>query len=158
MEKIEIGIVTKPQGLKGEFRVKHNINALKLFSKLKQVEINNQILNVEKTTDRGGFFVIKTKEYNSINEIENLRNFKVYTFVTNDVANKINNNVGYKVIANEKEIGVVMEVKNYGATDVYTLTNGKTFACVPNLIINVDDENKIVNVNAKILDEVILWK
>jgi 16S rRNA processing protein RimM len=156
MNKIEIGMLTKPQGLKGEFRVKHKPSALQLFFDLDQVEINGKTYNVLKVTDRGGFFILKTKEITSIDQVELMRTAKVYTYITDEEAIEVNHNVGYRVQVNGKEIGTVMEVNNYGATDVYMLGTGKSFAVVPGLFINVDDENQIIEVDAKILEEVLV--
>lgn len=156
MKKIEIGMLTKPQGLKGEFRVKHNMEAIKVFYDLDQVEINGIICDVVSVVDRGGFFVLKTKQFTDINQIEPLRTAKVYTYVTEEVANDVNHNVGYKVVADGKEIGTINDVNNYGSTDVYFLSNGQSFASIPNLIESIDDENKVMYVNAKVLEEVIL--
>ena len=158
MNKIEIGMLTKPQGLKGEFRVKHKPSALQLFFDLDQVEINGKTYNVLKVTDRGGFFILKTKEITSIDQVELMRTAKVYTYITDEEAIEVNHNVGYRVQVNGEEIGTVMEVNNYGATDVYMLGTGKSFAVVPGLFINVDDENQIIEVDAKILEEVLVWK
>ena len=41
MNKIEIGMLTKPQGLKGEFRVKHKPSALQLFFDLNEYYFKN---------------------------------------------------------------------------------------------------------------------
>ena len=158
MNKIEIGMLTKPQGLKGEFRVKHKPSALQLFFDLDQVEINGKTYNVLKVTDRGGFFIIKTKEITSIDQVELMRTAKVYTYITDEEAIEVNHNVGYRVQVNGEEIGTVMEVNNYGATDVYMLGTGKSFAVVPGLFLNVDDQNQIIEVDAKILEEVLVWK
>lgn len=158
MNKIEIGMLTKPQGLKGEFRVKHKPSALQLFFDLDQVEINGKTYNVLKVTDRGGFFILKTKEITSIDQVELMRTAKVYTYITDEEAIEVNHNVGYRVKVDGEEIGTVMEVNNYGATDVYMLGTGKSFAVVPGLFINVDDENQIIEVDAKILEEVLVWK
>lgn len=158
MNKIEIGMLTKPQGLKGEFRVKHKPSALQLFFDLDQVEINGKTYNVLKVTDRGGFFILKTKEITSIDQVELMRTAKVYTYITDEEAIEVNHNVGYRVQVNGEEIGTVMEVNNYGATDVYMLGTGKSFAVVPGLFLNVDDQNQIIEVDAKILEEVLVWK
>ena len=158
MNKIEIGMLTKPQGLKGEFRVKHKPSALQLFFDLDQVEINGKTYNVLKVTDRGGFFILKTKEITSIDQVELMRTAKVYTYITDEEAIEVNHNVGSRVQVNGEEIGTVMEVNNYGATDVYMLGTGKSFAVVPGLFLNVDDQNQIIEVDAKILEEVLVWK
>ena len=156
MKQIELGILTKPQGLKGEFRIKHNIDSFQLFKDLKAIVIGKIQYAVLATTDRGGFFVVKTKELTDINQVESLRGQKVYTFVDENTANMINNNLGYQIMANSAVVGTIVAVDNFGSTDIYTLDNDKTIAVVPNLIISVDDNKKIVEVDSDILSEVMV--
>ena len=158
MKQLELGTLTKPQGLKGEFRVKHNIDSFQLFKDLKNIVIGKNQYTVLSTTDRGGFFVVKTKELTDINQVESLRGQKVYTFVDEHTANIINNNLGYQIVVNSETVGTIVAVDNFGSTDIYTLDNGKTIAVVPNLIISVDDDKKIVKVDGNILSEVMVWK
>ncbi len=156
MKQIELGTLTKPQGLKGEFRIKHNIDSFQLFKDLKNIVIGKNQYTVLSTTDRGGFFVVKTKELTDINQVESLRGQKVYTFVDEHTANIINNNLGYQIVVNSEVVGTIVAVDNFGSTDIYTLDNGKTIAVVPNLIISVDDDKKIVKVDGNILSEVMV--
>lgn len=156
MKQIELGTLTKPQGLKGEFRIKHNIDSFQLFKDLKNIVIGKNQYTVLSTTDRGGFFVVKTKELTDINQVESLRGQKVYTFVDEHTANIINNNLGYQIVVNLEVVGTIVAVDNFGSTDIYTLDNGKTIAVVPNLIISVDDDKKIVKVDGNILSEVMV--
>lgn len=156
MKQIELGTLTKPQGLKGEFRIKHNIDSFQLFKDLKNIVIGKNQYTVLSTTDRGGFFVVKTKELTDINQVESLRGQKVYTFVDEHTANIINNNLGYQIVVNLEVVGTIVAVDNFGSTDIYTLDNGKTIAVVPNLIISVDDDKKIVEVDGNILSEVMV--
>ncbi|MDY5042040.1 MAG: hypothetical protein SPF07_03635 [Eubacteriales bacterium] len=156
MKQIELGTLTKPQGLKGEFRIKHNIDSFQLFKDLKNIVIGKNQYTVLSTTDRGGFFVVKTKELTDINQVESLRGQKVYTFVDEHTANIINNNLGYQIVVNSETVGTIVAVDNFGSTDIYTLDNGKTIAVVPNLIISVDDDKKIVKVDGNILSEVMV--
>lgn len=156
MKQIELGTLTKPQGLKGEFRIKHNIDSFQLFKYLKNIVIGKNQYTVLSTTDRGGFFVVKTKELTDINQVESLRGQKVYTFVDEHTANIINNNLGYQIVVNLEVVGTIVAVDNFGSTDIYTLDNGKTIAVVPNLIISVDDDKKIVKVDGNILSEVMV--
>lgn len=156
MKQIELGTLTKPQGLKGEFRIKHNIDSFQLFKDLKNIIIGKNQYTVLSTTDRGGFFVIKTKELTDINQVESLRGQKVYTFVDEHTANIINNNLGYQIVDNSEVVGTIVAVDNFGSTDIYTLDNDKTIAVVPNLIISVDDDKKIVEVDGDILSEVMV--
>lgn len=156
MKQIELGTLTKPQGLKGEFRIKHNIDSFQLFKDLKNIVIGKNQYTVLSTTDRGGFFVLKTKELTDINQVESLRGQKVYTLVDEHTANIINNNLGYQIVVNSEAVGTIVAVDNFGSTDIYTLDNGKTIAVVPNLIISVDDDKKIVKVDGNILSEVMV--
>lgn len=156
MKQIELGTLTKPQGLKGEFRIKHNIDLFQLFKDLKNIVIGKNQYTVLSTTDRGGFFVVKTKELTDINQVESLRGQKVYTFVDEHTANIINNNLGYQIVVNSEVVGTIVAVDNFGSTDIYTLDNDKTIAVVPNLIISVDDDKKIVKVDGNILSEVMV--
>ena len=158
MNKIEIGKLTKPQGLKGEFRVKHNMSAMQLFYDLQEVEIGGKKFTVLKVTDRGGFFILKTKELSSIDQVEFMRGATVYTYITDEEAIDVNHNVGYKVFAGKTEVGTVMEVNNYGSTDVYTLTNGISFPFVPGLFIDVNDTEQTITVDENMFNEVKLWK
>ena len=59
MERIRIGIITKPQALKGEFRVKPEILNVKKLKKLTSVFIDNKELKVEKVTLRDTFVIFK---------------------------------------------------------------------------------------------------
>lgn len=156
MKQIELGTLTKPQGLKGEFRIKHNIDSFQLFKDLKNIVIGKNQYTVLSTTDRCGFFVVKTKELTDINQVESLRGQKVYTFVDEHTANIINNNLGYQIVVNSEVVGTIVAVDNFGSTDIYTLDNDKTIAVVPNLIISVDDDKKIVKVDGNILSEVMV--
>ena len=156
MKQIELGTLTKPQGLKGEFRIKHNIDSFQLFKDLRNIVIGKNQYTVLSTTDRGGFFVVKTKELTDINQVESLRGQKVYTLVDEHTANIINNNLGYQIVVNLEVVGTIVAVDNFGSTDIYTLDNGKTIAVVPNLIISVDDDKKIVKVDGNILSEVMV--
>ena len=156
MKQIELGTLTKPQGLKGEFRIKHNIDSFQLFKDLKNIVIGKNQYTVLSTTDRGGFFVVKTKELTDINQVESLRGQKVYTFVDEHTANIINNNLGYQIVVNLEVVGAIVAVDNFGSTDIYTLDNVKTIAVVPNLNISVDDDKKIVKVDGNILSEVMV--
>lgn len=156
MKQIELGTLTKPQGLKGEFRIKHNIDSFQLFKDLKNITIGKNQYTVLSTTDRCGFFVVKTKELTDINQVESLRGQKVFTFVDEHTANIINNNLGYQIVVNSEVVGTIVAVDNFGSTDIYTLDNDKTIAVVPNLIISVDDDKKIVEVDGNILSEVMV--
>ena len=81
IELCEIGVITKPQGLKGHFRVRQNYSNFYILSKVKVVVIQNKEYEVEKVTDRGEFFIFKVKGIEQIEAAEALRNEKIYSKV-----------------------------------------------------------------------------
>lgn len=157
MENVKIGLITKTQGLKGDFRVKAESRFLKYVNSISIVTIMGAEYHVKKITDRGGFFVFSLTEFNDINQIEKFINQPIFANIE-VIETEVEDYTDYMVLAGNKEIGVVMEVNNYGAADVITLTNGKMFAVSPNLILEVNKTNKQLIVNANILNEVLVWK
>lgn len=157
MENVRIGLITKTQGLKGDFRVKVDNKYLAKVSNLTTITILGSEYHVKKIVNRGGFCVFSLNEFNDINQIENLINKPIFATLE-DPESLAEDYVDYLVIANSCEVGVVEAVNNYGATDVITLTNGKMFAVSPNLIISVDETNKKIVVDANVLNEVLVWK
>lgn len=157
MENIKVGLITKTQGLKGDFRVKAENKYLKYIESLNTVTIMGMEYHIKKIVNRGGFFVFTLAEFNDINQIEKFINQPIFANieVTETV---VEDYTDYVVIANEKEIGVVEEVNNYGASDVITLTNGKMFAVSPNLILEVNKSKKQLVVDGSVLNEVIIWE
>ena len=79
IELCEIGIITKPQGLKGHFRVRQNYSNFSILTKVKEVVIKGKDYEVEKVTDRSEFFIFKVKGIESIEQAEDLRNEKIYS-------------------------------------------------------------------------------
>ena len=154
MKNITFGTITKTQGLKGEFRVKANPEFLPYVANLKIVNILSENYHVKKVVDRGGFFVFSLQEFDNINQIEKFINLPISAEIK-DYEEKVNY-VGYTVIANNKTIGEVIEINNYGSADVATLKNGKMFAIAPNLIESVNDSEKLLIVNNNVLNEVMV--
>ena len=157
MESIKVGLITKTQGLKGDFRVKAENRYLKYIESLKLVTIMGMEYHVKKIINRGGFFVFTLAEFNDINQIEKFINQPIFAEIEL-VEAKVEDYTDYVVLANGKQIGVVEEVNNYGASDVITLTDGKMIAVSPNLILEVNKTKKQLVVNADVLSEVIIWK
>ena len=69
MNHIYFGVVTKAQGLRGEFRVKNDISVLALKN-IKKILIDNTEYSLSKVIDRQTFVVLKVDELNDINQVE----------------------------------------------------------------------------------------
>lgn len=161
MEQILLGIVTKPQGLKGEFRVRLSAD-ISLLQGLKNVMINEKSYEVLRTNDRGGFVVMQLKNVTDIAQVEPWRNALVYAFKT-DIHLKQNEHLasqllGLSVVTQTGHVlGTVTAVDNYGAGDIYTVRqkNGKEFlfAGVNDVVMRVSCKKNEMIVNEEILKQ-----
>lgn len=166
MQKIEVAKVLKPQGLKGEVKLKvYNIkdSVLKLGT---QVFLkNNESLTINSIRERAGFFYVTFEGKTKIEEIEYLKNEVL--FVMEDELPELEEDeyfvkdlIGATVKLNSgKELGVVTEIENYGAADIYTVVKNKTeilFSLVEGLFLSVDLKNKVIIVDESILEEVMV--
>ena len=59
MSKVLIGVATKPQALKGQFRIKPQINNFKAFKKLSSLSIDNKDYKIEQVSFRDTFVIVK---------------------------------------------------------------------------------------------------
>ena len=64
MQILELGIITKPQGLKGDFRVKLISTHLPSIDNISKVIVNNIEHNVSKVTPRDKFYIFKLDKIN----------------------------------------------------------------------------------------------
>lgn len=160
MALTEIGVITRPQGLKGHFRVRAYSN----FSfDIKFVIIKNKEYTVDKITDRKTFLIFKLSELNFIDDIEGLRNEVIYANIEKKPLEKgeyyIDDLIGAKVIADNKDLGVVKNVYQWGAADVFEIEDAKTnksfmFPFARDVLLSFDKENKVLTLDNNILQEI----
>lgn len=158
MEKILVGKVTRPQALKGEFRVKPEILNFKAFKKFDVITIGKKDYTVEHVSIRPGFVIIKVEGINTCEDAENLRNsdvFAEFEIEKNDTFSY----VGFSCFV-DNEIGKVVDVNNYGSTDILTITGGKELMIpvIENLIENVDTEKHEIHFNKEIFSQVASYE
>ena len=77
MERVNLGTITKPQALKGSFRVKPNILDKRLFKKLSTVYIDNVAYKIESVVLRDTFLILKVEGIDTCEQAEKLRNVSV---------------------------------------------------------------------------------
>ena len=167
MQLLELGVITKPQGLKGDFRVKPNSFHLPGIDKIKLVIVNNVRYNVLKATLRDTFCIFKLDGINSCEEAEELRNVKIYyefdeTQPLEDGEYYISDLIGCKLA---KENGVLLGtisnvLTNSGSTDVICFVDNNNkefmFPFVSDVFKNVDIELKNIIVDSKRLEEILV--
>ena len=158
MEKFLIGIVLKPQGIKGELKARINIDGEEIEN-IGYVYIDNldKKFQIEKIRYSDGFMFLKLEGIDDRNQVELLRgsslfvdrkeiNIKENEFIIDEV-------IGFTLMTEEnEELGQLESVDLYGSAPVFTI-NGKygksVFPCVDDVVIKFDYENKIIVINKK---------
>ena len=159
MERLDLGIITKPQALKGAFRVKPNILNLKKFKKLNEIFINNVSYKIETVTLRDTFVILKVVGIDTCEQAEILRNYHVL----GDLEIEKDNNfdlIGYECIVDYKH-GKILDINNFGSKDIMTIEFEKEclVPVIDGLISRVDNQNKVVIFNKQIFEQVaVLWE
>lgn len=155
---IKIGTITKPQGLRGEFRV--SVFDEDYFYDMDKVFIDTE-RRVEKFFLRPKFAVLKVEGINTCEEAEELRGLEVKA--EKRASRKLKKGeyliadlIGKKVVSQKgQEYGTLIAVDKYGAADVFTVQklNGKEFT-FPHTDKVIAEVNENIVVNEKILAEV----
>lgn len=158
-DMLRIGVVTTTHGLRGEVKVFPTTEDPKRFKKCDEVILvtkqGNLALHVEHVKFFKNIVIVKFKEFNDINEVETFR--KCDLMVTRENAVPLAEGeyylydvIGAKVIDDdsEEEIGVIRDVMETGANDVFVVDTKEgvevLFPSIPDCIKNVDTETGIV--------------
>jgi 16S rRNA processing protein RimM len=127
----QIGIITATHGVKGEVKVFPTTDDARRFKRLKDVIVDNGkervTLEVEGTKFFKQFVILKFKGIDDINAVEKYRRSSL--LVTRQNAVRLGRNeyfvadlMGLKVLDEEEtEIGVLRDVMETGANDVYVI-------------------------------------
>lgn len=159
MELKCIGTITKPQGLKGEFRLKPNVRSFRDYKEIEKIIINNTEYIVNRVVLRDSFVIFNVQNIDSIDIAETLRNTDVYIEYDPELEPEDESIEGYKVISKDGStvLGTITTVDNFGASDIVNVVtdDGSTFAFpnVRSVITNIDDDLEMVYVDDDILDE-----
>lgn len=162
---IQIGTVSKAQGIKGEIKFNLEIAPERILN-LNCVFINDKSYEVEKFENRINGFFVKLKNVNSRNDAEKLRNFQV--FVEENELQKLSSNEFYfqdlidaeVCDENDVKIGQIVDIDQFGAADViYILENGIIYS-VPftnDIFIRFNKTNKIFYINKEKYDDMKIF-
>lgn len=132
MEKFfQVGIITSPHGVHGEVKVYPTTDDVKRFKRLKEVILDTGKerldLEIESVKFVKQFAVLKFRGYDNMDEVEKFRRKSL--FVPRENAVRLGKDeyfiadlMGLKVLdEEEQEIGVLREVIETGANDVYAI-------------------------------------
>lgn len=166
---LQVGAITQTHGIKGEVKVFPTTDDVKRFKKLKHVLLDTGNENIELEIEGVKFFkqyvILKFKGIDNINDVEKYKGKSL--LVTRENAVKLKKNeyfiadmIGMKVVTDEeKDFGILKEVMQTGANDVYVVEtiDGKEvlLPAIKQCILEVDIENHLMKVHIMkgLLDE-----
>lgn len=160
MEDIfRIGVITSTHGLKGEVKVFPTTDDVNRFKKLKKCILKTPKGDIEVEKNSCKFFknmvILSFKEFKDINEVEKYKNCELY--VTRDNAVPLDEDeyyiadvIGMEVYEEESRLGVLADVMQTGANDVFVVDLGdKKELLIPvikDCVLDIDYETKRINV------------
>lgn len=159
MSRICIGVATKPQALKGQFRLKPNLLNLKNYKKISKMEVSAVTYDVESVSLRDTFVIIKLKGIDSCEQAEQFRNKEVFAEVEEKVEEHFDL-LGFAVVVDSKEIGKVIDINNYGSKDILSINGARPcmMPVIDELISSIDEANKVVVLNKIIFEQVVVYE
>ncbi|MBO7187021.1 MAG: 16S rRNA processing protein RimM [Clostridia bacterium] len=164
---IKIGEITKPQGIRGEVKIKAYVDDENRFYDLDEVYVGDTLYRVLFVRVNGAEVFLTLKGVADRNSAELLRGKEL--FVTRDNAVELNENeffivdvLGARVVLSDgTNIGEIIDITQ-SRTDIFTVRkdNGKIlrFPFLKDLLIKMDLENKQVLLDAKRFSEVCCYE
>ena len=159
MERIKIGTITKPQALKGQFRLKPEILNMNKLKKLNTIFIDAKSFSVESVTLRDAFAIFKVEGVNSCEDAEKLRNKVVFADLDIEIENHLDLQ-NFNVILNGENIGKVVDINNYGSKDILSVVGNRNFMLpvIDGLIIEMRENSSEVILNSEIFEQVVVYE
>lgn len=163
MELLTIGKIVKPQGIKGEVKIKLYTGYEHGVKNLKTVYIDQHgKKNIKTVSVRFGFAYILFDDISTCEQAEKLRNLEV-SAIKDDMKINVPNTfyitdiIGSQVFDEDKKlIGVIENVEQFGAADVWSIrANGRiySFPYIKDIVKKVYPEQKMIIINKKEFDE-----
>jgi len=163
MEKIEVFEVLKPQGIKGELKLRNLTDSLSWIDEVSVFYINNNKYTLEKIRVANDFIFVKFNEIASIEEADKLRG--AFVCVEKSIIEESLEEGEYFLadlidkdafFEDGEQLGVITDIQNFGSADVFYVskTSGKEvlFSNVDGVIMEVTSQKVILN--RKKFDEV----
>ncbi len=150
-EKILVGKIVAPQGLRGEFRVQTFSDSPKDFQHFRVLSDRftpEQFHFVRLLNPQSNVIIAKIDTVSNRNDAENLRGTELFILRSDLPALKSDefyqcDLIGFSVIRNNLNIGKIVGFQNFGGGDIIELDNGEMVSFIGAV---VDANNRIVNV------------
>ena len=159
-EYLEIGKVNNTHGLKGEVKLEMWCDGIEYIKQLKTVYLDDKgskALTLVSARPQKNIALLKFAEISSIEQAEELKN-KVVFCNRNDAkidegAYYLSDIIGCNMIDIEsgREYGKIVDIMNYGSSDIYDVVMNKKhylIPAIPDVVQKIDTENKIVLIKA----------
>lgn len=161
---IQVATLGKAQGIKGEMKINLIGGDADKFAGYEKIIVGENEFVVEsfKTLTNGNF--IKLKGVNDRNTAEKLTNSNVYVNKSlvprDDDEYFIADLIGCSVLVGDNNLGVLSDVLQTGAADVYVVKADKPFMfpALKKVLKNIDITQKIIELNADIFNEIVLYE
>lgn len=161
VEEFQIGVITQTHGIKGEVKVFPTTDDVKRFKRLEKVTIDSGKKRFEAEIESVKFFkqfvILKFKGFDTIEDIQPYKQAKL--LVDREHAVRLRKDeyfvadlIGTKVVSDEgTELGVMTDVIETGANDVYVVKNSEgeetLFPAIKDCVKEVDLENGIITLH-----------
>ncbi len=128
-DRFRIGVISSTHGIAGEVKVYPTTDDIRRFKKLKHVILDTGRGEMELQVEQVRFFkqmvILKFKEFQNINEVEQFKGKDLY--VTRENAVRLDRDeyyisdlIGMRVVSTDgDELGILKDVMRTGANDVY---------------------------------------
>lgn len=166
MDKLVIGKIVKPQGIKGELKISPLVDSPDVILGLKSVYIEGKEYKIISARAADGVYLFLSGVADR-NAAETLRGKDVLAdrkelplpegrwFLTDIIGSKIAFDTG-------DFVGIAVDVATRGSTDIFTVKTdgGKTimFPFLKDLIVSVDVGQKLITLKKSRFDEVALYE
>ena len=162
MEKIlQVGVITSTHGIRGEVKVFPTTDDPARFKKCKSVLLDmgkeHKEMKIESVKFFKQFVIVKFEGFDNINDIEMYKGKSLYVTRENAVKLKkdeyfIADLIDCKVIdEEEQEIGVLVDVMQTGANDVYVIQmndgNELLLPAIKECVLAIDVEGRVIKVH-----------
>ena len=165
-DKIEIGAVAKPQGIKGELKIRLFCDGFDSVKNITEAEVDGKVYKVESFRFCGGEeAILKLGGLDDRNQAETMRRKEVFAHKNEiDVEEGryfISDVLGCKLfLTSGKELGEIFDIISGNVDYYYVKTDEGTavFPLIDGLLESVDIAAKKVTVNAKKFTEVVMYE
>jgi len=156
----KVGFILKPQGIRGEIKVRPTAQAIQNFVKFTDLIIGGISYPVKNIALRQGYLYISLKGIDDRNAAELLRNKEIFADIKEEPLTKgayyIKDLIGCEVFKSGNLLGSISDVLSHGAADVIVITGKKEimFPHIKGIFRTVNLLTKRIDVDTKLFEQV----